>query len=281
MEDGEAVQQFEIMRDRLSEAYARIDQHIGARDPRRLGRRDSLLQPGIDFDQYVAVAWRILHRSRITLMVHQDHRNARRRDDPGRAIVMGQSGNVIDHPRSRHQRGLDHRGFARVDGHRRAARGELLDDRQDALDLVAFPHIVSAGPGRFAADVDQRRPCRRHHGAGLGGGAGVGELAAIGETVGRGVDNAHNLRLVEPDCATAQLKRWTRGNDPGPCAGHGLVEAGLDALDGDKLARTVAVDQFDRGEPAKPASQPRDLAIVTKWGIDEAGRAEDGFRHRL
>ena len=32
-------------------------------------------------------------------------------------------------------------------------------------------------------------------------------LAAVGEAVGRGVDDAHHLRLVEADGALAQLER--------------------------------------------------------------------------
>ena len=52
-----------------------------ARDPGGLGRGDPLLQPLIDLDEDVVVARVLLHHFRGALVVHQDDRHARRRDD--------------------------------------------------------------------------------------------------------------------------------------------------------------------------------------------------------
>ena len=99
---------------------------------------------------------------------------------------------------------------------------------------------LRARPGRFAADVDDRRALRRHVRAGLGGRGGIGELAAVGEAVGRGVDDAHHLRLVEADGALAELQRRPRRRQRLPLRGHVLVEAALDALDRHQLGRRRA-----------------------------------------
>ena len=133
--------------------------------PGVLRGRDPLLEPQIDLDQHVVVARVVLHRLRRALVVHQHDRHRRGRDHAGRAVVVGQRRDVVDHSRA----GLDRRrhdvGLARVDRHRRSAARKLADHRRDPLDLVAFPDDACAGPGRFAADVDDRRalarPCPR------------------------------------------------------------------------------------------------------------------------
>ena len=108
---------------------------------------------------------------------------------------------------------------------------------------------------------------------------GVGELAAVGEAVGRGVDDAHDLRLVEADGALAELQRRARRGQRGPLRGHVIVEAVFDALDRHQLGRGSAMaidrDQLDGGEPVQPAGEPRDLAVMAEGRIDEAGRAEE------
>ena len=70
-------------------------------------------------------------------------------------------------------------------------------------------------------------PCRRHVGARRRGRRRVGELPAVGEAVGRHVDDAHHLRLVEADGALAELQRRPRRRQRLPLRGHVLVEAAL------------------------------------------------------
>ena len=158
--------------------------------------------------------------------MHQHHRHARRGDHFGRARIVGQRRHVVDQPRAGPERRRHHVRLARVDRHRRAAAGELADDRHDALDLVAFPHRLRAGPGRFAADIDDRRafarPCRAPASAAA---AASAKLPAVGEAVGRRVEDAHHLRLVEPDGALAQLQRRPRRGQRLPLRGHVVVEA--------------------------------------------------------
>ena len=94
---------------------------------------------------------------------------------------MGQRRNIIDQARSCPERGLDHRRLSRIDRHCGAARGKLLHHRQDALDLVALPHVLGARARRFTADINDCRARCCHGRASFGGGGGIGIGAAIGE----------------------------------------------------------------------------------------------------
>jgi hypothetical protein len=115
------------------------------------------------------------------------------------------------------QRGFHHRRAARVDAHRRAHRDRVLDRGDRALDLVAFPHRRRARAGALAADVEDCGAGLVHRrGVGFGFLGIVEELAAVGEAVGGDVENAHDLRLVEPDRARAELQRRVHRAQPGP-----------------------------------------------------------------
>ena len=130
---------------------------------------------------------------------------------------MAQGRDVVDHVRAGGERGFHHRRAAGVDADRRAHRHAVLDRGDRALDLVAFPHRRRAGPRAFAADVDDRRAGLEHRrGVRLRLLGIVEELAAVGKAVGRDVEDAHDLRLVEPDRALAELQRRVRRAQPGP-----------------------------------------------------------------
>jgi hypothetical protein len=102
-----------------------------------------------------------------------------------------------------------HRRLARVDGNCGAASRQLPHDRYDPVDLVAFPNRSGAWPRGLAAHVDKRRALRRHSGARGSSILGSFELPAVGKAVGRGVDDPHDLRLIEADGALAHPERRT------------------------------------------------------------------------
>ena len=81
------------------------------------------------------------------------------------------------------------------------------------------------------------------------------------------------------DPALAEVERGARGGQRQPLPGHVVVEAVLDAFDRHQLGRHAAVavdlEQLDRGKPVQAAGEPRDLAVMAKRRIDEAGRAEE------
>ncbi len=207
--------------------------------------------------------------------MHQDDRRARRGSDLRRARVVGQGGHVVYHPRARLERRRHDVSLAGVGGNRGSTRGELADDRHDALDLIAFPDDTSAGTSRLPAHIDDRRAFARHVGAGRGRRARVGELSAVGEAVGSGVDDSHHLRLVEANGALAQLQRGSRRGQRLPLRRQVVVEAAFDALDRNQLGRSPPLalnrDQFDRDEPVQSAGEPRGFSIMIEGRIDEGG----------
>ena len=133
---------------------------------------------------------------------------------------------------------------------------EPLDRRDHALQLVAFPHRCRAGPGAFAADIDQRRPRLEHCGGmGIGDLGIVHELAAIGKTVGRDIENAHHLRLIEPDRARAELQRGMG------CAG-GLSHCARAASG--KIRQRARLQFGDRKRVGAETTLPSSRAISAK-----------------
>ena len=88
MKQGEAVHQFEIVADVLSETKAGIDQDPVALDPRGRSRLDPLFQPCVDLDQNIIIAWIVLHGLRRALMVHQYDRRSTCGDRASRPIVV-------------------------------------------------------------------------------------------------------------------------------------------------------------------------------------------------
>ena len=175
------------------------------------------------------------------------------------------------------RRGFHVGGLAGVDGHGHAAAGKLADDRCDPLDLVAFPDGRSAGASGFTADIDDRRAFRGQARARFRCCGWIGELTAIGEAVGRRVDDAHDLRLVEADAALAKLQRRSGSGQRLPLRRQGIVEAVLDSLDKDEFggdSHAFHRQQLEAGEPVEPAGEARDLAVMPERGIDEAGGAK-------
>ena len=244
VEQRQRVEQREVLGHRLAEADAWIEDDPFTRDPafdRAVARG---AQPVEHLEHDIAVA-----RARVQVVplagrVHQDDRNSARSDELEAARIVPQRRDVVDQVCSRGERRLHHLGPARVDADRRAHRRAVLDRGNRTLDLVAFPHRGRAGPGAFPADVDNRRPGLVHRRGVRPGFLGiVEELAAVGEAVGRDVENAHDLRLVEPDRPLAQLQRRVRRGESGPLPpglGPELVgqplEHPVDARGGHQLA---------------------------------------------
>ena len=72
-------------------------------------------------------------------------------------------------------------------------RGEALDDRDDAAQLLLGGHRRGAGARGLAADVDDRGALLDEPARVADGRRVVVERAAVGERVGRDVDHAHDL----------------------------------------------------------------------------------------
>jgi hypothetical protein len=132
----------------LAEADAGIDDDPRAFDPRRLGRRDPLLEPVVDGDQHRPVVARAIPASSRD---RPDGASARPGSRPGhqfgRALVPGQRRDVVDH-------GAPAPSAASITAALRVSietavppAASRLTDRQHPLDLVAFPDRLRARAG--------------------------------------------------------------------------------------------------------------------------------------
>ena len=180
------------------------------------------------------------------------------------------------------QRGLHHRGPARVGADCRTRPGQPLDRRDHAFQLVALPHRGRAGAGAFTADIDDRRAGLEH-----GGGMGIGdlgivhELAAVRKTVGRDVEDAHHLRLVEPDGPRAAVERGMRALEAIELRLHRAGQPGQSCAQfaqrikrprGNRAA--VARDQRKAAGVNQPAGQPQRIAMLALRTVSQRDRAE-------
>ena len=149
--------------------------------------------------------------------MHQHHRTTGACDHFGAARIMREARDVVDQMRARFQRSLHHRCLARVHADRRAHAGAGLDRGDDAFDLVAFPQRLATRARAFAAHVDDRCPRFDHGGGVVTAGLGiVQEAPTVAEAVGRDVEDAHHLRLVERHGPRPQLQRRMRERQIGP-----------------------------------------------------------------
>ena len=189
------------------------------------------------------------------------------------------------------KRRLDHRRAAAVYRDRGAGSGQGLDDRDHALRLVAFPDGGGAGAGRFPADVDQRRARRKHRVSVFERSLGpVEELAPVGEAVGRYVENAHDLRLVEPQHALATANRLM---DAAQVVPLGRSFCGKAIRQGAKSSRNfghrksaarddpraVADDQREAACIDQPAPQTDGLAFLRLGAVGQRDRTNVDFQH--
>jgi len=87
--------------------------------------------------------------------------------------------------------------------HRRA----IFDSGDHPADFLILKRRRSAGASAFAANVDDRCACLQHRGGAGAAGLRIIMRSAIGETVGRDVEDAHHLRLVEPHHARTAFER--------------------------------------------------------------------------
>ena len=89
----------------------------------------------------------------------------------------------------------------------RGTRGERRDDRQHAAAFLLEVDGAGAGPRRFPADVEDVGALGLEPQGMRDRGVGGGVAAAVGETVGRDVDDAHDARPVERDAGDRRARR--------------------------------------------------------------------------
>jgi hypothetical protein len=124
--------------------------------------------------------------------VHQDVRRAET-GHRGEHLPVGQAArHVVDHDGTGGHRGLGDDRAHRVDRDVHSLARQPLDDRDDPTELLVDRRAQRSGPGGLAAHVDQVGPARGQVDP-VGDGAVVVEVApAVGERVGRDVEDAHH-----------------------------------------------------------------------------------------
>jgi hypothetical protein len=99
-----------------------------------------------------------------------------------------------------------HLCFAGIHRQRHVAALQRLDDRQHPPQLLVDPDGLRAGARRFAADIEDVRSLLQQPKGVCYPGSGGGMVAAIGERVGRDVDDAHDERAGEREGEAAAVE---------------------------------------------------------------------------
>ncbi len=112
--------------------------------------------------------------------------------------------------------GGKHTGAAGIEADRGAHAGAVFNGGDDPADLLVLERRCGAGTGAFSADVNDRR-ARFEHGGGVGAARFDGVvLPAVRKAIGCDVEDAHDLGLIQPDGATAQLEGRVDFGEVGP-----------------------------------------------------------------
>ena len=210
----ELAEQGQVVRRRLAEAEARIDDQPLPRHAGTDGPLDGPLEVGDDLGHQGRVAG-------LGAVVHEHQRDAVLGGDPGDGIVVGHAPDVVDQVGPGVERRVGHGRLGRVDreGHVRHRRAKGPDHGNDAGDLVGHVDRHVARPRGGTADVEEigsfvahppgQRHCRRHR---LVAGR---EEAVTRERVGRHVQDAHDERAgPPPEPARADRERRRRPRQP-------------------------------------------------------------------
>ena len=260
----QARQQRQVVLEGLAEAEARIDGDARARDARGLAGGDAASQEAAHLGHHVPVAGRILHRAGLALHVHQADGGIAAGDRLDGAR-RGERGDVVHERSAGGDRAAHHGGLPRIDrdGNRKRG-GEALDHRQDAPQFLVLVDRRGAGPGRLAADVDDRRAVRGHAFGLRERRRQVEKTAAVGKRVGRDVQDAHDHGCVEVEREAAALEAHACGR----CERVALAGRARRRVSG--LAGRRADDRFRLGAALAAGGSTR-LVPAARWPA-ERGR---------
>ena len=162
-----------------------------------LARRHPARQVVEDFFGCVLVVGIVLHGGRLAPHVHEDQVRTRRRrylQGPG---IAGERRDVVDDPGACCRGRIHDGGAAGVDGDNGARILKSPHHRQDAGQFVGLGYGVGAGPGGFAADVEDGGAGLHHGPSPFQGSGGIECLSAVEKAIRGDVDDAHDTGAVE------------------------------------------------------------------------------------
>ena len=197
-------------------------------------RLDALGEEGAHVVDDVVVARVVLHRPRAALHVHEDDGAVRaRRRAPASSGSRAQRGDVVDDRRPGVERRFGDRGLRGVDRDRDpgARRGPRAPRPRARCARARARRVTAAAPGRVVSPPMSSRsaPSAASSRPWAIADARVEEQAAVGERVGRHVDDPHQLRR-RPLAASLIARACRDGEeDEGGAAHPPYRRAGTDA----------------------------------------------------
>ena len=200
---------------RLAEADAGVDGNARAIDAELGQAREPVGEVVDQVAGHVGVARVLLHGLRLAQHMHQHDGGTRLRGDTRAIGITGQRSHVVDDGGTRRHRLPHHRSMTRVDGYDGAGLAQRPHHGQHARGLVLRRDRRGAWPGGFTADVDDVGAGRQHGPAVVDRCRRIGEIAAVGETVRRHVQNAHDQRPLQIEAGPGRARLRQRGEDFG------------------------------------------------------------------
>ena len=266
----------------LGEAQAGVDDDPVRVDPaghRALHAPRELVD---DLGDHVPVDGAVVHVDGLAPPVHHHERDVVRGHHGHHRRVGGAPADVVDQARPGLHGLLGDRGAHGVDGDHDTGRGELADDGDDPAQLLGLVHPRRARPGRLAAHVHHVGALRHQVETVFDGEFGVEPVTAVGERIGRHIDDAHH-RAAFPVRQSGHLAtQGTHGTSLGRVPTGRIAAVGCGAAPG---AGTVP-DTAERPAPRRPgpgagqAARATAPAALAGSGVCTHGRGSAGFRRR-
>ena len=192
LENVQAAQQLPVLFGGLGEPDPRVEDDAFGRDARGQGG----VAAGCKFRGHVGddvgVVGVLLHDLGVAAPVHGDVVDAEVRDRTQHAGVGEPTGDVVDDPGPRRDRGPGDGGAHGVHGAGDAVGRQGRDHRDHARHFLRLGDPRGPGTGGFAPDVDDPRPLGCQEPAVGDGGLGVVVPPTVGERVGGDVEHTHH-----------------------------------------------------------------------------------------
>ena len=163
------------------------------RRPQASSEFEAFLKKRADLCDHVSVGRVELHGGRFALHVHEHDAGSELADDFRHVRIAAKCRNVVDDAGACLQRLAGDLGFDGIHGDRHGRdSGQFFDNRNDAAPFLFQRNRLGAGPARFAADVENVGAVGNELKCMLDCACGGIVLPAVGKTVWRNVDDAHD-----------------------------------------------------------------------------------------
>ncbi|AKG43678.1 hypothetical protein SXIM_22940 [Streptomyces xiamenensis] len=192
----------------LGEAEPGIGDDTGRVDAAGDGTLDGRAQFGDDLAGDVRVPGAVVHVDALAAPVHDDERDPGVGDRGHHPGVGAAPADVVDDPGPGGDRLLGDRGAHGVDAHDHPLGGQFAHHGQHPAQFLGLVHPGGAGAGGLAPDIDEIGSGGHQIESVLDGRLRVEPAPAVGEGIGRHVDDPHDrtpIPLRQPGHPTTHL----------------------------------------------------------------------------